>query len=163
MSLSEPLTTLSGYRQGWCKACKKVTFSERVQTWNILHFFWIPIFPLGKQASITCEICKNDPRKRTSESATVLVIGAIFLGLMCIASFFGDVPEKDRNGLLIGQAFFGLPSLYCGYKAYKKMSTKEVEEVKYSYPDDKCHYCADNLVLLNNEHYCEKCRVYRIA
>ena len=152
-----------GYREGWCKTCQDITFSEKIQTWNFFHLFWIPIIPLGKYKYLICKSCNDDPNKDTRESAFLLIIGSIIFPLMLIFLFIYDAKGSDQATMHWAKIFIAIMSVLCIYMAYKRISSKDKKAVNYEYKDNKCYYCTNELVSINNNLYCENCKLYRLT
>ena len=138
----------SGFRNDHCNHCKAQVMSERVTTYNVAHFFFVPLIPLGTAHKWRCCACKNDPLERTRESPALLITGTILFGLVGIigllSALFG---AKDRMMMLcVGGGMF-MAGLLCWFvlklqQGEKDGTTEKIEPNR----DTECPFCNGEIV-----------------
>ena len=133
----------TGFRNDHCNHCKAQHMAEQTRTLNVVHFFFVPLVPLGHSHVWRCSVCGNDPRERTKESPTLLIIGMLlfgFVGLVGLAaSVFGP---KDRLMMLSVGGGMLMASLLCWFVLKLQQGDKDgTDEAVAPNRDTECPFC----------------------
>jgi hypothetical protein len=76
-------------QKDFCNACEQERLSEEWRSFDWVHFYWVPLIPLGYKSRWLCAKCHKEPNGnyRTSQGAKIalLVAVAIFLLIFCIS------------------------------------------------------------------------------
>jgi hypothetical protein len=82
------------YRNDYCRACDAPRRAFRHRTFDVLHFFWIPVLPLGLWKRWHCSTCGNDPHEAVRTRR-----GMMWLGVACLvlfsAAFWAHSPGQE--------------------------------------------------------------------
>src|SRR5712671_2886084 len=84
-----------GARKDFCNACKRECLSELWRSFDCLHFFWIPLLPVGTHERWLCTLCNQNPRKIQTRKG-FKIAGLVASGLMLVMFSF-DRETKERG------------------------------------------------------------------
>jgi len=137
------------FRNDFCLSCNSQVIAERVKTFLVMTFFFIPLLPLGFRRYWLCTCCGNAPKQSPLASKVILKIGAgLFLavGVLMLLAF---IIENDYEiiGLPLGFIAFGLFCLSLLYLDKSRGLYKEMIQTIEPYNDLNCPFCETELVL----------------
>jgi hypothetical protein len=105
---------LVAFRRDFCLRCTGEQLSVAVQTFDVLHLFWVPVLPLGRRSRWLCSHCGAPPHavvstRRIFKLAGVgaAAIGAILLWLLPLS----EIPSEDHTLLWIFRLALPLAAL----------------------------------------------------
>ena len=75
---------VTSYKGDWCKTCELPVVSYRKRSLFLMHFFFVPVIPIGFRLMQHCQHCDNDPREEPERSDVLLAWGTT---LSCMAIF----------------------------------------------------------------------------
>lgn len=152
-----------GYRNDYCLSCQSQNIAEQWLSFDCLHFFFIPILPLGFWRRWRCTVCGNNPHQRVKAGREIKIAG-----LFCCL-FFGIVPwigapmgEDLLIALLVSgvsiAGFVGLIYSLCRHEPIPALK----EELKRLLPltNDICPFCQGHLIR-GESTQCGSCGVVR--
>lgn len=127
-----------------CRTCERGTPCRWEQSFDWLHIFWVPVFPLGTTRTWVCDACGNDPQARTKTKLGVkvllLVVLLPFLLAVCLVPE-AEIPTADRRTLQVGRIIFAIAygwyaaSVIREAKSGKKQADPETTTEDYCLPD----------------------------
>lgn len=151
-----------GFRNDFCTSCKAERVAEQYRTFNVWHFFFIPLVPLGNHTRWHCVECGSDPRSSTKESPFLLIVGMILFAAVGLISLLALITAKQDRMMLacVGLGFlaaaFGLWKLLKWQSQTPEGPESEVKPLT----GDTCPYCAGKMIDEPNCH-CSSCGVRR--
>lgn len=150
------------FRNDFCNHCKAQHVAEQYRTFNMWHVFFVPLIPLGYCSNWHCTACGNDPRERTKESPTLLIIGMALFGLVGILGLFGAITaKKDRFMMLMVGSGFLAASFGCwAILRWQQNEPDGPNEKVEPLTGDTCPYCSGKIVETPHCH-CSECGVRR--
>src|SRR4051794_39405709 len=74
----------AAYRNDYCLSCDTVRVAEQVKTLDVVHFYFIPVVPLGRRKHWRCAVCGHDPHERVKSTQRFKVLTAIMFGFLAV-------------------------------------------------------------------------------
>jgi len=98
------------FRSDYCRNCQSESIALARRSIDVLHVFWIPIFPLGIWTRWYCQRCDSRPHEATTISRPVRIFVVVFILLLSALMWFltllpvlGLAPQSsDNKDYLIG-------------------------------------------------------------
>ncbi len=153
------------FRNDYCLACEQPRASVRMCTLDVVHIFWIPVFPLGIWKRWICAACGREVNvavktRRSFKWAGVAVL--IFLGSI---SWFAPIEPDSRIMiwvLRIGGPLGALLTLIYLLRTPSNPSWKERFKMVPPTTNSVCPFCNTPLLTLNGKVSCPACGVVRL-
>ena len=85
----------TAFKNDYCRSCGADRICVEVQTFDVVHIYWIPLVPFGTQKRWFCSTCGQDPHVRTKTRRWVKILGCVFFAIT--AAFLGIGPWLEKN------------------------------------------------------------------
>jgi len=72
------------YRNDFCTFCDTPKLAIKVSSFWVVHVFFVPLIPLGKETKWLCINCHNDPHGKSKLAASPVL--PAFSGLLCLGA-----------------------------------------------------------------------------
>ena len=167
--------TYTAFKNDHCRSCSAERTCVEVQTFDVVHIYWIPLVPFGTQKRWFCSTCGQDPHVRTKTRRWVKILGcvffaitAVFLGILVVTLWLDNDP-KDNEALIdlsVGAVAALAIGLTLGISAAKQEPDTPIR-LNENYENDRssslldCPLCGTILVDSPQRH-CPKCLVPRL-
>jgi hypothetical protein len=150
-----------GYRNDWCNHCDRPVLALQRRWFYVGHLFWIPVLPLGFQATWHCEVCTRNPRERLRTSTGIIVAGLFTFCLTFVILIF--VPYHDEEAAVVWGMRFAFGSFAFVFALWLASRLKQdLPQHKYVEPlrNDRCLVCGGRMTDYPRCH-CVDCGVIR--
>lgn len=156
---------LVGYRNDRCQRCGTEGVSELFRCQEVMHFFWIPVIPLGSREVWICRNCGEPPTGkqdvRTGLKLVVQLLLAVgLIGLMLSGPDQG-LDETQLWGVRGMVAFLMVGVGLSIWQDRKNLDAVEEARLSLPFPNDECAYCGALLQRSVGIMQCESCGVRR--
>ena len=163
--------TYTAFKNDHCRSCSAERTCVEVQTFDVVHIYWIPLVPFGTQKRWFCSTCGQDPHVRTKTRRWVKILGcviAVFIVIIVVIGWPDNAP-KDNKSLIFAYVFiigFTVAALALGISAAKQEPDSPIR-LNENYENDRssslldCPLCGTILVDSPQWH-CPKCLVPRL-
>jgi hypothetical protein len=152
------------FRNDYCLSCAQPRRSVQVRTFDMWHFFWIPILPLGIRKRWRCTVCGREAHVGAATRR------AFKWAALALLVFFAAVfwVEPVDPGFIAGTWIFriggtvgALLVLAHLVRTPKEPSLKEKLAGIPPASDTVCPFCGTQLLMLATECSCPACGVVR--
>jgi hypothetical protein len=75
------------YRNDFCLSCAGPRRSLAVRSFEVLHLFFIPLFPLGFRRLWMCVVCRQDPHSNPRSSTAFLWFSVACMGIIAVVAW----------------------------------------------------------------------------
>jgi len=86
-----------GYRNDYCVRCEAPRLALRHRRFNVVHFWFVPLVPLGWFKIWRCQVCGADPHARAKTRRSLRWAGTIVLGLLAGVGWTAAVAEHPED------------------------------------------------------------------
>lgn len=148
-----------GFRNDYCSHCRQQGIAAQYRTFNMWHFFFVPLIPLGYASSWQCKQCGADPRQYT-ESPAVLKLGLLVFGVVGLV-MLGASPFQPRDRLMMAGIGCAMLLGAFGLAMMLKHQSRELET--HDVPpntDVQCPFCKGEIA--GEPAHCGDCGVRRL-
>ncbi len=100
---------ITAFRHDYCRNCEEDITAHLIRTFDVVHIYWIPVFPYGMWGRWRCEECGIHPHVnniRTRKSFKIL--GVIVLSFLALI-MWAPQPTQDADMEIIWGMRIGLP------------------------------------------------------
>jgi len=136
-----------GFRPDICLACGNEAVAIEHRSFDVGHFYYLPLLPLGFRRHWHCSACGQDPRsERTSQAMKVLgILGCLFFGVM---GWLQAAQGEDTT--IVWVMRIGFPLVAAGLVASMRQRTRQdatlVQRLRRLAPlGDACPVCRGRL------------------
>ncbi len=134
-----------GCRNDFCNACEQDALAELWRSFNVGHFFWIPLLPLGWHERWLCSRCGSNPRARYTTGRGYYIAGLIVFGLIAVMSWFMPSDSADAGPTWGIRVVFALATAGMVYALRKKRHDDplhtERRRAVTPLSRERCRYC----------------------
>jgi hypothetical protein len=149
------------YRNDFCVSCSRLRRAYQIRTFDFIHFFYIPLIPLGFWRRWQCDSCGSDPHTYPEMRKGAKWAGVAALAMFTAVAWLepaGD--DKYRWGLRVGMlVVFVWAAWVAARNAPSGRLKVKLREVR---PADEsvCPLCSIPLVV-NSVWHCPHCNIER--
>jgi hypothetical protein len=150
------------YRNDYCLSCKSPQIANQYRTFDFIHFYYIPVIPLGFWRHWHCTECSKDPHRRGIGGRWVKIVGAVFCALFAAIYWLIYWIDREDSSLLAGLFFTVLVGIFIILSVRHKPGPRLEDELLTLPPldDEHCHYCGGDL--WGTPLQCVDCHLYQL-
>lgn len=151
------------FRNDYCLSCDGPRRVVQTRTFDVWHFFWIPLLPLGFWKRWFCTVCGRQPHAPTKTRRSFKWAGLVVLVVLSIMSWGAPVTPDFRVGSWIfrlGAPIGAIILLFHLIQTPKEPSLKERLGTIQPANDTVCPFCGTQLIL-GPQCSCPACAVVR--
>ena len=157
---------LVAYRNDYCLTCKAPRVAFQHRTFDVHHFFWIPILPLGLWKRWHCSVCGNDPHASLRTRRSLKWAGIAILVLMALSGWAVSPDEKPDDLVFIWAIRIGGPlavgwAVWATLKSPPDVRLKDMLRTVSPIMDPNCPACGVMLMPEEPAWRCPQCGLAR--
>ena len=147
-----------GFRPDFCLSCRNEVVAIESRSFDVGHFYWIPLVPLGFRRHWHCRTCGHNPRGERSGIGLQIIGAVVFL----IADVFAWITPASADDATFAWAVrLGLPAvalaLIVNVRRRRKQDGGLQQRLRRVPPvGDVCPVCSAR-VSVGPERRCTKC------
>jgi hypothetical protein len=154
------------FRNDFCLRCNAARVAYCHRTFDVYHFFFVPLLPLGFWKRWYCGTCGRDPHSAGRTRLPFKIAAAVLLGVLTIALFLEQPGPKDVAVMWFVRAFFGIPFLLSLVWLFRsKPDPRLADLLNTVHPSDatSCPTCGVGLTPGQHAWRCPRCGMERVA
>lgn len=106
--------TYTAFKNDHCRSCCGERICVEVQTFDVVHIYWIPLVPFGTHKRWLCSTCGQDPHVRTTTRRWVKIAACVFFGIVAVFLGIGAATVWLNNDPQEKEALMALPLVAIG-------------------------------------------------
>lgn len=138
------------FRNDYCLFCKEPRRAVQTRTFDVWHFFWIPLLPLGFWKRWFCTVCGRQPHVATGTRRSFKWAGLVVLVVFSIMFWAAPVMPDFRLGswlFRIGAPLGAIILLLHLIYTPKETPLKERLGTVHAATDTLCPFCGTQLIV----------------
>ncbi len=153
------------FRNDVCLRCGVARVAYCHRTFDVYHFFFIPVLPLGFWKRWYCGRCGRNPHSAGRTRLPFKIAAAVLLGVLTIALFLEQPGPKDVAVTWFVRAFFGIPFLLSLVWLFRSKPDPRLADLLLTVQPSNatsCPTCGVVLVPGQNAWRCPRCGMERV-
>ena len=152
------------FRNDYCLFCARPRRSVQMRSFDVVHFFWIPLIPLGFRRRWRCTACGRLPHVPRGTRPAVAWAFLAVLVILGVAVWMIPLTAHDwifEWVMRVAVPVFAIFTLVHISRVPQGPSLKEKLAAVAPASDTVCPFCGTALLLLSSQGSCPRCGVVR--